>query len=101
MLKQTSDICYEMIKEIPCISCPYKPQGSMTMMVKVNLSLLEDITDDIEFCFKLAKEESLILMPGLAVGLKHWLRITFATDPTSLEEGLGRLKSFCQRHSKK
>nr|URX65374.1 tyrosine aminotransferase [Gymnema sylvestre] len=101
MLKQTSDICYEMIKEIPCISCPHKPQGSMTMMVKVNLSLLEDITDDIEFCFKLAKEESLILMPGLAVGLKNWLRITFATDPTSLEEGLGRLKSFCQRHSKK
>ncbi|KAI5661724.1 hypothetical protein M9H77_21047 [Catharanthus roseus] len=100
MLKQGSDICYEMIKEIPCISCPYKPEGSMSMMVKINLSLMEDISDDIDFCFKLAKEESLILIPGLAVGLKNWLRITFAADQTSLEEGLGRLKSFCHRHSK-
>lgn len=35
MLKQGSDICYEMIKEIPCISCPYKPEGSMSMMVSI------------------------------------------------------------------
>lgn len=35
MLKQTCDICYETIKEIPCISCPYKPEGSMAMMVSI------------------------------------------------------------------
>lgn len=34
------------------------------MQVKLDLSLLEDITDDIEFCFKLAKEESVIFLPG-------------------------------------
>ena len=38
------------------------------MQVKLNLSLLEDISDDIEFCFKLAKEESVIILPG-TVGL--------------------------------
>lgn len=99
MLKRTSDICCEKIKEIPCLSCTHKPQGSMAMMVKLNLSLLRDISDDIDFCFKLAKEESVIILPGLAVGLKNWLRITFAAEPSSLEEGLGRVKSFCQRHS--
>ena len=31
---------------------------------------------------------------------KNWLRITFAIDPSSLEDGLDRLKSFCLRHSK-
>lgn len=35
MLKQTSDICYETIKEIPCVSCPFKPEGSMAMMVSI------------------------------------------------------------------
>nr|AHN10101.1 aromatic amino acid aminotransferase 1 [Atropa belladonna] len=99
LLKWTADICCEKIKEIPCISCPHKPEGSMAVMVKLHLSLLEDISDDIDFCFKLAKEESIILLPGLAVGLKNWIRITFAADPSSLEEALGRLKSFCQRHS--
>ncbi|CAI9760491.1 unnamed protein product [Fraxinus pennsylvanica] len=65
MLKQTSDICFEKIKEIHCISCPYKPEGSMAVMVKLNLSLLKDISDDIDFCFKMAKEESVIILPGL------------------------------------
>ncbi|OAY54832.1 probable aminotransferase TAT2 [Manihot esculenta] len=100
ILKQASEICYDRTKEIPCITCPHKPQGSMAVMMKLNLSLLEDIYDDIDFCFKLAKEESVIILPGTAVGLKDWLRITFAADPASLEEALGRVKSFCQRHTK-
>jgi len=41
-----------------------------------------------------------VTFAGTAVGLKNWLRITFAVDPVSLEEALGRVKSFCLRHSK-
>lgn len=100
LLKQSVDICYNKIKEIPCISCPHKPEGSMAVMLKLNLSLLDDISDDIDFCFKLAKEESVIILPGTAVGLKNWLRVTFAVDPYSLEECLDRIKSFYQRHAK-
>ncbi|KAF4378925.1 probable aminotransferase TAT2 [Cannabis sativa] len=99
LLKKSSDICWDWIKEIPCITCPQKPEGSMVVMVKLNISLLEDISDDIDFCFKLAKEESVIILPGTAVGLKNWLRITFAADPSSLEEALRRTKSFYQRHA--
>ncbi|XP_050220453.1 probable aminotransferase TAT2 [Mercurialis annua] len=101
ILKQSSEICYEKVTEIPCVTCPHKPQGSMAVMIKLNLSLLDDISDDIDFCFKLAKEESVIILPGTAVGLKNWLRITFAVDPVSLEEALGRLQSFCERHIKR
>jgi len=39
------------------------------MQVKLNLSLLEDISDDIDFCFKLAKEESVIILPGTLANL--------------------------------
>ncbi|KAH9763929.1 putative aminotransferase TAT2 [Citrus sinensis] len=70
------------------------------IQLKLNLSLLDDIIDDIDFCFKLAKEESVIILPGTAVGLKNWLRVTFAVDPYSLEECLDRIKSFYQRHAK-
>lgn len=72
----------------------------MAMMVKLNLSLLEDVSDDIDFCFKLAREESVILLPGTAVGLKNWLRITFAADATSIEEAFKRIKCFYLRHAK-
>ncbi|KAH6788606.1 Tyrosine transaminase family protein [Perilla frutescens var. frutescens] len=99
ILKQNSDFCCGKIKEMDCISCPCKPQGSMAFLVKLNVSLLKDISDDIDFCFKLAKEESVVILPGTAVGLKNWLRITYAVDATYLDEALERLKSFCQRHS--
>ncbi|XP_015899243.3 probable aminotransferase TAT2 isoform X2 [Ziziphus jujuba] len=65
LLRQTSELCCAIIKEIPCITCPHRPEGSMAVMVKLNLSLLEDISDDIDFCFKLAKEESVIILPGI------------------------------------
>ncbi|XP_057792499.1 tyrosine aminotransferase-like [Salvia miltiorrhiza] len=100
-LRETADICYERSKEIPCITCPSRPEGSMFAMVKLNLSLLEGIEDDMDFCCKLAKEESVILLPGFAVGLKNWLRVTFAIEPSSLDDGFLRIKAFHQRHAKK
>lgn len=39
-------------------------KGASTSQVKLNLNLLEDIVDDFDFCLKLAKEESVIIMPG-------------------------------------
>lgn len=101
ILRETADICYSKIEEIPYITCPSKPEGSMFVMVKLNLSLLENIEDDIDFSLQLAKEESVVVLPGVVVGLKNWLRITFAIDPASLEDGLGRVKAFCERHAKK
>ena len=36
----------------------------VSLQVKLNLSLLEDIDDDVELCMKLSKEESVIVLPG-------------------------------------
>ncbi|XBJ22566.1 hypothetical protein VPH35_000941 [Triticum aestivum] len=99
ILRQTADICWEKLKGISGITCPSKPEGSMFVMVKLDLSCLQDIKDDMDFCCKLAKEESVVVLPGCAVGYKNWVRITFAIGPSSLEDGLARLKSFCSRHS--
>ncbi|KAL6654799.1 hypothetical protein ACP70R_008264 [Stipagrostis hirtigluma subsp. patula] len=100
VLRQTADICWEKLKGISCITCPSKPESSMFVMVKLDLSCLQDIEDDMDFCCRLAKEELVVVLPGCAVGYKNWLRITFAIGPSSLEDGLDRLKSFCLRHSK-
>ncbi|XP_021733335.1 tyrosine aminotransferase-like [Chenopodium quinoa] len=100
ILRQGADSCYEKVKEIPCITCPSKPEGSMFVMVKLDLSVLSDIQDDIDFCMKLAKEENMAILPGSAVGMKNYLRITFAVEPLTLEEGIERIKAFCLRHTK-
>uniref|UniRef100_A0A7N0TJ38 Aminotransferase class I/classII large domain-containing protein n=1 Tax=Kalanchoe fedtschenkoi TaxID=63787 RepID=A0A7N0TJ38_KALFE len=101
LLRELSNLCYDRIQEIPCITCPHKPEGSMFVMAKLDVSLLDDIVDDMDFCLKLAKEESVIALPGVALGFKNWLRISFAISPSTLEDGLGRVKMFCQRHLKK
>ncbi|CAL4980761.1 unnamed protein product [Urochloa decumbens] len=100
ILRETADICWEKLKDINAITCPSRPEGSMFVMVKLDLSCLQDIKDDMDFCCRLANEEFVVVLPGCAVGYKNWLRITFAIDPSSLEDGLDRLKSFCLRHSK-
>ncbi|KAG7543515.1 Pyridoxal phosphate-dependent transferase [Arabidopsis thaliana x Arabidopsis arenosa] len=67
----------------------------LSVQVKLNLSLLEDINDDLEFCFKVAKE-SIIILPGRVVGLRNWLRITFAVELELLIDGFSRLKNFAR-----
>lgn len=99
LLREAADIMYDKLDKIDCITCPHKPEGSMFVMVKLDLSYLADITDCVDFCCKLAEEESVIILPGIAVGMKNWLRITFAVDPSALSEGLDRLASFCLRHA--
>ncbi|KAL0001989.1 hypothetical protein SO802_015770 [Lithocarpus litseifolius] len=101
IIREAADILYDRIQEIPCLTCPHKPEGSMVAMVKLNLPLLEGIIDDVDFCMKLAKEESVIVLPGVTVGLKNCLRITFAVEHSALEDGLGRMKAFYHRHAKK
>ena len=40
------------------------------------------------------------IFAGSALGMKDWIRITFAMDIPTLENALERITSFCQRHAK-
>ncbi|KAH9743891.1 Aminotran 1 2 domain-containing protein [Citrus sinensis] len=87
ILRETADKCCDRLKEIPCITCPKKPEGSMFVMQVLKRFLLTN---------------PLILeITGITVGLKDWLRITFAVEPSALENGLGRMKAFYDRHAEK
>ncbi|CAI9089338.1 OLC1v1023897C1 [Oldenlandia corymbosa var. corymbosa] len=101
LLRENADFCFSKIKEIPGMTCPSKPEGALFAMVRLNLSVLENIEDDVDFCLKLAKEESVIVLPGATLGVKNWIRVTFAIEPSSLHDGINRIKVFCENHSKK
>lgn len=32
-MKEAADIFYDVCKEIPCLTCPHKPEGAMSAMV--------------------------------------------------------------------
>ncbi|VAH81019.1 unnamed protein product [Triticum turgidum subsp. durum] len=100
VMREAAEICYQKLNDIDCITCPHKPEGSMVVMVKLDLCCLDGIDDDVDFCTKVAREESVVICPGSGLGMKDWLRITFAVDRPLLEDGLERVKSFCNRHGK-
>ncbi|KAI3457199.1 hypothetical protein Pfo_013862 [Paulownia fortunei] len=100
-LREAADACYAKLSEIPSLACPHKPEGAMSTMVKIDLQLLEDMEDDMDFALKLASEESVLVLPGSVLGLKNWLRLSFAVELATLQDGLERIKAFCSRHSKK
>eukprot|EP00252_Welwitschia_mirabilis_P024014 TRINITY_DN695_c0_g1_i1.p1 TRINITY_DN695_c0_g1~~TRINITY_DN695_c0_g1_i1.p1 ORF type:complete len:352 (+),score=62.55 TRINITY_DN695_c0_g1_i1:568-1623(+) len=100
LLGDTAETCYNILNSIPSLHSPLKPQGCMFLMVKIDMSSFKDLNDDIDFSTKLANEESVVVLPGSPLGMKKWIRVTFAVPPTLLIEGLARIEAFCKRHVK-
>ena len=40
ILRETADLCFERIEDIPCLTCPHKPEGSMFAMVRIETGKL-------------------------------------------------------------
>ena len=53
------------------------------LQVKLNVSLLDGISDDLEFCLKLAHEESVTVFPGKKKVFTTILHCIFVYPPTS------------------
>lgn len=99
LLRENLDFALDKIRDMPALTCVKKPESCTYLLLKMNLSMLEDIEDDHDFCVKLAKEEAVIVLPGDALGLKNWLRISLGVDRSVLEDGLERLKAYYDRHA--
>jgi aspartate/methionine/tyrosine aminotransferase len=41
LMREAVDLLYEKIKEIPCLTCPHKPEGSMVVMVSYEIIMLQ------------------------------------------------------------
>ncbi|CAH2078162.1 unnamed protein product [Thlaspi arvense] len=98
-LKDKVDFAFSKLKEIPSLTCHFKPEACTFFWTELNLSYYKDITDDEDFCEKLASEENLVLLPGIGFGQENWVRHSIDMETPTLEDAFERLKSFCERHS--
>jgi aspartate aminotransferase len=67
-----------------------KPMGAFYFLVDISKTRMKSV----EFCEKLLEEQKLAVVPGTAFGNDDTVRISFATDMKTLEEGLGRFTKF-------
>jgi aspartate aminotransferase len=67
-----------------------KPMGAFYFLVDISKTRMKSV----EFCEKLLDEQKVAVVPGLAFGDDDTVRISFATDMKTLEEGMSRFTKF-------
>ncbi len=79
------------LDELPGITC-LKPDGSFYCLPDVNEAIRRLKCDsDIEFATLLLDQLRLAVVPGMPFGSPNHIRVSFATDMPTLEEGIARL----------
>ncbi|QOR61196.1 pyridoxal phosphate-dependent aminotransferase [Sulfurovum indicum] len=69
------------------------PQGAFYLFVNI-----KDISNDsIEFCKELLQETGVAVVPGIGFGSEGYFRFSFATDITTIREGIRRIEKFVKQ----
>ena len=72
-----------------------EPEGAFYVLADVKeLMELKGIKTDRELTQLLLEKEQLVVNPGSAFGMPGYLRFSFATDLSTINKGLERLKQF-------
>ncbi|OKH20832.1 aspartate aminotransferase [Hydrococcus rivularis NIES-593] len=79
----------ERISAIPNLSCP-KPNGAFYVFIDISQTGMASI----DFCKALLEEHQVAAVPGIAFGADRCIRLSYATDMTTIEKGLNRLDKF-------
>lgn len=84
-----ADEAVRLFNEIDGISV-LKPQGAFYLFVNI-----KDIShDSIEFCKELLQATGVAVVPGIGFGAEGYFRFSFATDMTTIREGVRRIEKF-------
>jgi aspartate aminotransferase len=81
----------ELFNEIDGLSV-LKPDGAFYLFVNIK----EVSNDSIEFCKELLQETGVAVVPGIGFGAEGYFRFSFATDITTIKEGIRRIKKFVE-----
>jgi len=87
-----ADEAVKLFNEINGLSV-LKPQGAFYLFVNI-----KDISNDsIEFCKELLQATGVAVVPGIGFGSEGYFRFSFATDMTTIREGIRRIEKFVQQ----
>ena len=74
-----------------------KPEGAFYLFVNI-----KDISNDsITFCKELLQEVGVAVVPGIGFGSEGYFRFSFATDITTIREGIRRIEKFVKEKKNK
>lgn len=97
-LKKQRDIAYEMVSNIPGITC-VKPKGALYLFPKIDVKRF-NITNDVQFVLDFLREKKVLLVQGTGFNYKtpDHFRIVYLPDEDSLREVFIRLADFLESY---
>lgn len=85
-------IIIERVNSIPGLSCVV-PDGAFYLFVNISKTGLKSL----DFCTQLLNKKYVATIPGIAFGDDDGIRISYATDMATIEQGMERLSDFVQQ----
>jgi aspartate aminotransferase len=82
-------VILERISAIPNLSCP-QPNGAFYVFVDIAKTGMTSR----DFCEALLERQQVAVVPGIAFGADSCIRLSYATDLTTIEKGMDRLDKF-------
>ena len=96
--KERHDYVVEMLNSITGVHClPCDGTFYAFFNVQAVIDKLPNIQDDVAFSEYLLQEAGVALVPGTAFGAPGYLRLSYATSQTNLENALTRFKEVVER----
>jgi len=87
-----ADEAVKLFNEIDGLSV-LKPQGAFYLFVNI-----KDVSNNsIEFCKELLQATGVAVVPGIGFGSEGYFRFSFATDMTTIREGIRRIEKFVKQ----
>ncbi|MGF1478303.1 MAG: pyridoxal phosphate-dependent aminotransferase [Cyanophyceae cyanobacterium] len=86
---QRRQLMLEGVRSIPQLTCAV-PQGAFYLFVDISKTGMPSL----EFCNALLKSQHVAAIPGAAFGAEGCIRLSYATDTTSIEKGMERLAQY-------
>ncbi|HTL90102.1 MAG TPA: pyridoxal phosphate-dependent aminotransferase [Leptolyngbya sp.] len=79
----------DLVRAIPGLSC-IEPNGAFYLMINIS----ELGMSSLEFCDELLTKQNVAAIPGIAFDADDHIRLSYATDMTTIERGIDRLATF-------
>jgi alanine-synthesizing transaminase len=100
-MRRQRDLAYELISEIPGVSC-VKPKATLYMFPRLDPKLYP-IEDDQQFITELLEEERVLLVQGTGFNWPHpdHFRLVFLPHEDDLRDAIGRIARFLEHYRKR
>jgi aspartate aminotransferase len=83
----------QFIEQIPGLSC-LAPDGAFYVLANIGATGLTSL----EFCDQLLEHHHVAAVPGIAFAADDCIRLSYATDMTTIERGMERIGKFMQQY---